>query len=55
MFDVARAHGQVEDLSGAHEDALERGSLSRLVEALDCVNDEWGRYLVKLARSDRAD
>ena len=55
MFDVARAHGQVEDLSCAHEDALERGALARLVEPFDCVDDERGGDLVELTRSNRPD
>lgn len=55
MFDVASAHGQVEDLSGAHEDALERGTLPGLVEPFDRVDHEGCGDLVELSRSDLAD
>ena len=55
VLDKASAHRQVEDLSGAHQDAFQSGSLARLVEALDGVDDKRRRDLVELSGSDRAD
>lgn len=53
VLDETCAHRQVEDLTGAHQDPLERGSLARLVESLDGVDHEGCGDLVELARSDR--
>ena len=55
VLDEARTDCQVEDLSGTHEDALERGALPGPVEPFDRVDDERGRDLVELTRSDRSD
>lgn len=55
MFDVARAHGKVEDFSCAHENSFERGALSRLVEPFDRVDHERSRDFVDLAGSQRVD
>ena len=49
VFDVARAHGKVEDFSCAHENSFERGALSRLVETLDRVDDQGRCDLIELA------
>ena len=55
VLDEASAHRQVEDFSGAHQDALEGRTLARFVEASNGVDDEGRGDFVELSGSDRSD